>query len=187
MFFLNSRPTYHFAGVSIVFSENVNGKIQNTANDNAGRIITITFICPHYYTVWSEKTHHRENLFQSLTNHITSNQNTITVGDFNMATEFRDRTGGAIFNTHLLGSIPLNKLLKNQNLQHTWRKIHTNKINYTYHRTLSNINSRLDRIYFSQNFNTVHSKILPSQYSDHEALFAEFHLWVRTPGPGYWK
>ena len=142
----------------------------------------------HITTLYGpKKTHHRENLFQSLTNHITSNQNTITVGDFNMATEFRDRTGGAIFNTHLLGSIPLNKLLKNQNLQHTWRKLHTNKINYTYHRTLSNINSRLDRIYSSQNFNTVDSKILPSQYSGHEALFAEFHLRVRTPGPGYWK
>ena len=81
------------------------------------------------------------NFFQSLTNHITRNQNTIG-GDFNMVTEFRDRTGGTICNTHLLGSIPLNELLKNQNLQDTWRKIHPNKINYTYHRTLSNINSR---------------------------------------------
>ena len=33
-----------------------------------------------------------------------------------MAKEFRERTGGTICNTHLLGSILLNELLKNQNL-----------------------------------------------------------------------
>ena len=48
-----------------------------------------------------------------------------------MVTEFRDRTGAATCNIHLLDSIPLNELLKNQNLQDTWRKIHPNKINYT--------------------------------------------------------
>ena len=31
------------------------------------------------------------------------------------------------------------------------------------------------------------SKILPFQYTDHNALFAEFLLRVRTRGPGYWK
>ena len=34
-------------------------------------------------------------------------------------TEFRDRVGGTSSNRHLLGSIPLNELLKNQNLQDT--------------------------------------------------------------------
>ena len=79
-----------------------------------------------------------------------------------MVTEFRDRTGGTICNTHLLGSIPLNELLKNQNLQDLWKKIHLNQINYTYRRTLSNIHSRLDRIYSSQNLNVIDSKTLPS-------------------------
>ena len=120
------------------------------------------------------KPHHRENLFESLTNHITSTQNTIIGGDLNMVTEFRDKTEGTICNTHLLGSMPLNELLHNQNLQDTWRKIHPNKINYTYHRTLSNIHSGLDRIYSSQNVNIIDSEILPFQYSDHDALFAEF-------------
>ena len=46
-----------------------------------------------------------------------------------MVTEFRDRAGRTICNTHLLGSVPLNELFKNQNLQDTWRKIHPNKIN----------------------------------------------------------
>ena len=88
---------------------------------------------------------------------------------------------------HLLGSIPLIELLRNQNLQETWRKIHPNKISYTYHRTLSNIHSRLDRIYSSQNLIIIDSKILPFQYPDHDALFAEFFLRVRTRGPEYWK
>ena len=102
----------------------------------------------HVTTLYGpNKPHHRENFFQSLINHITSNQNTIIGGDFNTVTKFRDGTVGTISNAHLLGSIPLNELLKNQNLQDTWRKIHPNKIDYTYHRTLSNIHSMLDRIY----------------------------------------
>ena len=71
--------------------------------------------------------------------------------------------------------------------QDTWRKVHPNKINYTYHSILSNIHSRLNKIYSSQNLNITESKILPFQYSDHDALFAEFLLRVRTRGPGYWK
>ena len=158
MSFWNSGPTYHSAGVAILFSENFKGKIQNIVNDNAGRIITVTFTLNkqnfHITTLYGpNKPHHRENIFQSLINHITSNQNTIIGGDFNIVTEFRDRTGGTICNAHILGSIPLNELLKNQHLQDTWQKIHPNKFNYTYHRTLSNIHSRLDRIYSSQNLN----------------------------------
>ena len=95
--------------------------------------------------------------------------------------------GGTICNTQLLDSIPLNELLKNQNLQDIWRKIHANKINCTYHRPLSNIRSRLDEIYCSQNLNIIDSKILHSLCLDHEALLAEFFLRVRTRGPGYWK
>ena len=37
------------------------------------------------------KPYHRENFFQLPTNHITSTQNTIIGGDFNIATEFRER------------------------------------------------------------------------------------------------
>ena len=48
-------------------------------------------------------------------------------------------------------------------------------------------NSRLDRIYSSQNLNIIDSKILLFQYSDHDALLAEFLLRLRTRGPGYWK
>ena len=192
MSFWNSGPTYHSPGVAILFSENFKGKIQNMVNDNAGRIITITFTLNkqnfHITILYGpNKPHHRESFFQSLTNHITCNQNIIIDGDFNMVTEFRDKTGGTICNTHLLGSIPLNELLKNHNLQDTWRKIHLNKINYTYHRTLSNIHSRFDKIYSSQNLNLMDSKTLPFQYSDHDAVFPEFLLRVRTRGPGYWK
>ena len=142
----------------------------------------------HITTLYGpNKPHHRENFLQSLTNHINSNQNTVIDSGFNIVIEFRDRTGGTICNKHLLGPIPLNELFKNQNLQDAWRKIHHKKINYTYHRTLSNIHSSLDRIYSSQNLNIIDSKILPFQYSDHDTLFAEFLLWVRTHCPEYWK
>ena len=39
----NSGPTNHSAGIAIPFSGNFKGKIQNIVNDNAGKIITITF------------------------------------------------------------------------------------------------------------------------------------------------
>ena len=81
----------------------------------------------------------------------------------------------------------MNYVLEDQNLQDTWRKIHTNKINYTCQRTLSMNHSRFDRIYSSQNLNVIGSKISPFQYSDHDALFAEFLLRVKTCGQGYWK
>ena len=111
-------PTYHSAGVAIHFSENFEGKIQNIVNDNADRIITITFTLNkqnfRITTLYGpNKPHHRGKFFQSLTNHINnSTQNTIVGGDFNMVTKFRDRTGSKICNTHLLGSIPLINYLK---------------------------------------------------------------------------
>ena len=40
---------------------------------------------------------------------------------------------------------------------------------------------------FSQNLNVIDSKILPFQYSSHDAVLAEFVLRVRTCGPGNWK
>ena len=99
MYFWNSGQTYHSAGVATLFSENFKGKIQNIVNDNAGRIITITFTLnkQNFHVTspsGSNKPHHRENFFYSQTNHITSNQNTIIGGNFNMAKEFRQRTGG---------------------------------------------------------------------------------------------
>ena len=72
MFFLNSGPTYHSAGVAILFSENFKDKIQNIVSDNAGRIINVTFTLNkqnfHINTLHGpSKPHHRENFFQSLT------------------------------------------------------------------------------------------------------------------------
>ena len=100
-------------GVAIAFSENFKGKIKNVVNNNAGRIIAITFtLCKQNFHITTlhglNKPHHRENCLKSPTNHITSTQNTVIGGDFNMVTEFRDRVGGTILNTHLIGSIPLN-------------------------------------------------------------------------------
>ena len=68
MSFWNSGPTYHSAGVATLFSENFKGKIQNIVNDNAGRIITITFTLNkqnfRVTTLYGpNKPHHRENFF----------------------------------------------------------------------------------------------------------------------------
>ena len=68
MSFWNSGPTYHSAGVATLLSENFKGKIQNIVNDNAGRIITITFTLNkqnfRVTTLYGpNKPHHRENFF----------------------------------------------------------------------------------------------------------------------------
>ena len=66
-------------------------------------------------------------------------------------------------------------------------KIKPKKNEFTYHRPQSNIHSRVDKIYASNNLNITQSQIIPLQYLDHEALLAEFTVRYRTPGPGYWK
>ena len=104
-----------------------------------------------------------------------------------MVLELKDRIGGTICNTHLVGSVSLTKLINTQKLHDAWRKINPNKTEYTYHRNQSNIHSKLDRIYASQNISILNSSILPFQYPDHEALLTEFALRVRTCGPRYWK
>ena len=103
---------------------------------------------------------------QFRTNYITDTQIITIGGDFNMVLEFRDRMGGTIYNTHLAGSVSLNKLIKTQKLLDTWRKINPEKIDFTYHRIPSNIHSRFDRTYASQSINIINSTILPFQHSD---------------------
>ena len=97
------------------------------------------------------KPSHRESFFQQLNNDANSIRNTITGGDFNIVTNLKDRIGGTICNTHLVGSVTLNKILNTQTLYDTWRKKNTQKIEFTYHRPKSDIHSRLDRIYASHN------------------------------------
>ena len=43
MSFWNSGPTHQTAGIASLFSENVQGKVQNIKNDNTGRIPSISF------------------------------------------------------------------------------------------------------------------------------------------------
>ena len=99
------------------------------------------------------KPYQGENFFQSLTNYLTNARNTITGGDFNMVENLNDRSGGSICNTHLVGSQALSKLIQNQNLQDTWRKMNPHKSRFTHHRIQSDIHSRLDRIYATKNIN----------------------------------
>ena len=87
MSFWNSGPTYHSAGVAILFIENFKCEMKNIVNHSGDRVITITFTLNqqnfHITTLYGRnKLHHRENLFESLTSHITSNQNTKIDGFF---------------------------------------------------------------------------------------------------------
>lgn len=168
MSFSNSVPIHQSAGVAILFNDKFEGKIQNIINDNAGRITSISFTLKkqtfQIITLYGpNKAYQRENFFQTLTNYITNTQNTIPGGDFNMAQELRDKMGGTVCNTHLVGSVPLNKLINTQELHDTWRKINPGKTEYTYHRNQSKIHRRLDRIYASQNINITNSSILRYQ------------------------
>ena len=102
-----------------------------------------------------------------------------------MVEDLNDRFGGSVWKTHLVGSQALSKLFQNQNLQDTWRKMNPHKSKFTYHRIQSNIHSRLDRIYATKNINTLSSKIIPFQPSDHEGLLTEFVLRAGVRGPVY--
>ena len=64
-----------------------------------------------------------------------------------MVLELKDRIGGTICNTHLVGSVSLTKLINTQKLHDAWRKINPNKTEYTYHRNQSNIHSKLESMH----------------------------------------
>ena len=99
------------------------------------------------------KPYQGENFFQSLTNYLTNARNTIIGGDFNFVENLNDRSGGSICNTHPVGSQALSKLIQNQNLQDTWRKMNPRKSRFTHCQIQSDILSRLDRIYATKNIN----------------------------------
>ena len=99
------------------------------------------------------KPYQGENFFQSLTNYLTNARNTIIGGDFNFVENLNDRSGGSICNTHPVGSQALSKLIQNQNLQDTWRKMNPRKSRFTHCQIQSDIHSRLDRIYATKNIN----------------------------------
>ena len=99
------------------------------------------------------KPYQGENFFQSLTNYLTNARNTIIGGDFNFVENLDDRSGGSICNTHPVGSQALSKLIQNQNLQDTWRKMNPRKSRFTHCQIQSDIHSRLDRIYATKNIN----------------------------------
>ena len=190
--FWNSGPTHQSAGVAILLNKNFECKIQNIAIDNIGRYISISFIQDKQTfqivnLYGPNKPFQRENFFQQLNNYVNSTQNTIIGGDFNMVTDLKDRIGGSICYTHLVGSSSLNKILNNQKLYDTWRKVNPKRSEFTYHRPKSNIHSRIDRSYAPHNLRIIQSYILPFQYTDHEALITEFILRSRIRGPGYWK
>ena len=136
----------------MLFKENFEGNSKILKNDNAGRISSIAFNL--YIEVFQiiniygpSKPYKRENFFQSLINYTANTQNTILGGDFNMVEKIRDRMGGSICNTNLVGSEALAKLIKLQNLHDTWWKANPENSQFTYHRTQPNIDSRLDKIY----------------------------------------
>ena len=51
-----------------------------------------------------------------------------------MVEDLNGRFGGSVCKTHLVGSQALSKLIQNQNLQDTWRKMNPHKSKFTYHR-----------------------------------------------------
>ena len=109
---LELRSNLPISRSSNFFQQNFEGKIQNTVNDNTGRLISISFTPNkqtfHVVTLYGpNKTYQREIFFQKLNNYINSSQNTIIGGDFNMVTDLRDRKGGTICNRHLVGSVTL--------------------------------------------------------------------------------
>ena len=121
--FWNSGPTHQSAGAAILFNENFEGKIQNIANDNIGRLITISFtLKKQTFQIVNlydpNKPFQRKYFFQQLNNHINSTQNTIIGGAFNMVTDLGDRIGGTICNAHLVGSNSLNKIILKNSTTH---------------------------------------------------------------------
>ena len=100
-----------------------------------------------------------------------------------MVIELRDRSGGNICNTHLVGSKVLNHTIKMQKLRDIWRILNPHKDEFTYHRPQTNIHSSLDRIFASNDLQIIKSPIMPPVLRPRN-LTRRFYTESQNPQPG---
>ena len=127
--------------------------------------------------------------YKKLKNYITTKNNLILGGDFNMVEDILlDRQGGHPNNTHMLGLDYLKQIKEKNKLIDIWRKENPNKRLFTFHNQNQFIHSRIDRFYINKNKKTKYISIFPNNSSDHDGLKLIIQIEkTNSKGKGYWK
>ena len=174
--FWNSGEITKSSGVAILLRKNLKIEILTVQKDVKGRILSLPFsfkkqnfqiINIYAPTKNSEKL----KFYKKLKNYITTKNNLILQGDFDMVEEILlDRQGGNPNNTHILRLDYLQERKQKNKLIDIWRKENPNKRLFTFHNHNQSIHSRIDMFYINKHQKTKHISIFPNNLSDHDGL-----------------
>ena len=165
-------------GVCIAFRENLPINVSNVNCDNYGR--TITTLCTlnnfrfRICNVHVPNQRHEKLAFLgNIHKYLSGNFPLIIGGDFNCVTQSLDRDSGSNMTPTDSGCDAMKDLILTLNLVDGYRISHPSKPGHTWFRANSVLSSRIDRIYFSKEFDisSAETSLLP--YSDHNPVYVD--------------
>ena len=174
--FWNSGEITKSSGVAILLRKNLNIEILTVQKDDKGRILSVAFSFEkqnfQIVNIYAPtKNSEKLKFYKKLKNYITTKNNLILGGDFNMVEDILlDRQGGNPNNTHMLGLDYLKQIKQKNKLIDIWRKENPNKRLFTFHNHNQSIHSRIDRFYINKNQKTKDISIFPNNRSDNDGL-----------------
>ena len=182
--------TSNSGGVGIILNSHKKFEVLQTLQDQVGRTLILklkyniqTFqVCTIYAP---DKPNLREHFFSELAKYLLPNI------PLNMAEDpTLDRQGPTILPQHTKGLTALTELKDQFKLFDCWRQNNPKQRQYTWPTKLSNVQSRLDRIYVPTDLNhqIIHQDFMPTVWSDHK--YNSTHIFLmkqETRGANNWK
>ena len=137
---------------------------------------------------YKDKVPFLDKLFNLVNEWSNKVQNICVVGDFNMVMSNKlDIISG---NDHKKEEVELlNEKMARLDLNDTWRLLHEDKKEYTWHRKNPMIARRLDYIFCSSSLfaKAVECEIRSAPATDHRAIVMDINFSQLKKGPSYWK
>lgn len=191
--------SHYSSGVAILLKPSKAFSIQKILADSNGRYIIlncnykskpftlVNIYCPDRPSLRKQFV----KQFKMLLDKFPCQGNIIFGGDFNFVNDLtRDRIGGNPQSYHKIGNSEIKQINDNLSLQDAWLlNVNKSNNNFTYHNHDHSIQSRLDRIYLSNNLanKTTNIKNVPLYFSDHNALIITISSFTSNKSNSYWK
>ena len=186
-------------GVAFLFGRNAEVEILAVHHGPSARLLRVDarinntifqLIC--IYGVTAATQTRSDVFFRELSDLLDPSYPPMLFGDFNMVDDLTmDRQGGNPRPFHRYGMDTLAALvLEPFGLVDIWRHQHPSTRQFTHHKVMEDIHSRLDRIYIPASFLdlTVSSHISHFVWSDHDVCAVNIHFRKTVNrGPGYFK